>query len=339
MKKIYMLAFSLMLLTSMSFGDVLRVNNQLVTNPLQKVFASLQEAHDFASVGDTLMVEPSPVIYGRLNLSKRLVLIGTGYFLDENPNVPNNGVSRVGQIDLLASSSGTFLIGLVFSNTSTVHTPMIMNANNIVIMRCHLSRSIILSNSSVINSLTIINNYFAQGGLVIGATNVGFTGVVFNNNIVNGVFDPGLTNSFYQRVFSSIENNIFLSGVVVDASRFRSNIIASNTTNVTVNSNDIQNNLSLANQLSTGTGNQLYAAAQLFEGPENNSTDSQYRLKSDSPYRTAGFGGSEPGIFGGSNPYVLSGIPPVPTIYEFAADSFGSKEGGLTIQLKAKSNL
>src|SRR5690606_29267018 len=116
------------------------------------------------------------------------------------------------------------------------------------------------------------------------------------------------------------------------------NIIASTTAKIDVDSPLIQNNLVLGPQLS-GNGNQTYSAPQLFVGEEGNSPDGQYRLKADSPYKTAGFGNTEPGIFGGKTPYVLSGLPPSPTLYEFSADSFGTKEGGLSIQLKAKSNL
>ncbi|MFO7923195.1 MAG: hypothetical protein R6U58_05845, partial [Bacteroidales bacterium] len=51
-------------------------------------FTSIQDAIDSHLVdfsGDTLYIEPSSVSYGSVTLNKSLVIIGNGYFLDENP--------------------------------------------------------------------------------------------------------------------------------------------------------------------------------------------------------------------------------------------------------------
>ena len=68
-----------------AFGTVWKVDsNQGVVAD----FTTLQAAHDDGNVksGDTLYVSGSPVHYGSLTLSKRLNIIGPGYFLSENPN-------------------------------------------------------------------------------------------------------------------------------------------------------------------------------------------------------------------------------------------------------------
>ena len=82
----------------------------------------------------------------------------------------------------------------------------------------------------------------------------------------------------------------------------------------------------------------MYNAGNLFVGATGNSPDGQYKLKSASPYLTAGYNGTQPGVFGGTQAYVLSGLPPVPSIYEFTADAFGSKQNGLSINIKVKAN-
>src|SRR5690606_10904395 len=148
------------------------------------------------------------------------------------------------------------------------------------------------------------------------------------------------STSQWPRVFSKVEHNIFVSSVNITASVIRSNIFMTNDFYTTLRSPTIQNNL-FKQSTFEGAGNIKYSYEKLYSEPESSYLlmDNKYRLKSDSPYKTAGFGNTEPGLFGGKTPYVLSGLPPSPTLYEFSADSFGSKEGGLSIQLKAKSNL
>lgn len=328
--------FFFLAISSTSFADILRVNNQQTTNQTQKIFSSLQEAHDLGKAGDTLMVEGSPINYSGATFTKRLILIGTGYFLDENQNTQANQLlSQIGgTINLNAGSEGTFLIGLVFS-TAFNSRPSVA-VNDITIMRClFLTYPIILTGNR--QNIKILQNYFEEDALITGFGTT-FSNVVFNNNLVRRTLRPG---SIAQLVFSEVNNNIFIglnsnNPLNLRTSSFRSNIIASNAI-LTISSNTIQNNLVLGEQLS-GNGNQTYAATQLFVGPTDNSTDGQYRLKADSPYLTAGYQDTQPGIFGGNLPYILSGLPPIPSIFDFSADTFGSKQNGLTIQIKAKSN-
>ena len=48
------------------------------------------QAYAAASAGDTIYIESSPVPYGPLDMYKRLVVIGTGYFLSENDSTQAN---------------------------------------------------------------------------------------------------------------------------------------------------------------------------------------------------------------------------------------------------------
>lgn len=318
---------------SNGFSKVLRVNNQIPSDPAQNLFSSLLEAHNFANSGDTLYVEGSPIEYTNVIFTKKLIVIGTGYLLSENPETNANALtSVVRQIRLDSGSEGTFLIGLTFSNSSSGYVPYV-EANDVVIMRCYLNASIQFIGD--LQNIKVLQNFFQGGNISIGSSGYSFSNVEFTNNVVRSSFS---TNPSNERVFSKIENNIFLGTINTKTSAFRNNIIASTTTSITIDSPDIRNNLVLGTQLS-GNGNQTYAAAQLFTGSEGTSTDGQYKLKQSSPYLTAGVDGAEPGIFGGSTPYILSGMPPIPSIFEFSADGFGSVQNGLPIKLKAKSNL
>ena len=331
-KLLYSLTF-LTLFSSPLMATVLRVNNQLATNATQKIFNTLQEAHNFAAGGDTLMVEGTPTQYANVVLTKKLVIIGTGYFINENfDNSGGQHSSRVNNITLNAGSGGSVLLGLSF----VVNGNPIINTDNIIISRCLLT-SAISFNFSETSNLVITQNYFLAGAVTGVGSSTRISNVVFSNNVVNGIFNPG---SDINKSFSAVNNNVFrgtgINTINVRTDNFRNNIIATNATSITVISNNISNNLTLANQL-TGNNNQLYDPNLLFVGA-GNSTDGQYAIKVDSPYKTAGFQGVEPGIFGGNSPYVLSGMPPFPIILNLSADSFGTQQNGLNVSIKAKTN-
>jgi hypothetical protein len=202
-------------------------------------------------------------------------------------------------------------------------------------MRCFIPNWLYLTGD--ISNVQILQNFFLEGGVANYYTTDKFTNVVLKNNFISYGINI-ISNTSYQRTFSAVEHNIFQSYVILTTSLFRSNIVANTGAVVTVSSAQLQNNLVSNNQLPTTNGNQTYNATQLFVGATGNSTDGQYKLKSNSPYLTAGYNNSQPGIYGGSMPYVLSGMPPIPAIYELVADGFGSKQNGLPVTIKAKVN-
>lgn len=320
------------------FSNVWRVNNTLNTDAAQKLFKTLQEAHDASSVaaGDTLLVEGTSIVHPTIVISKRLVIIGTGYLLTSNPQTQfNPAMSIFSKITIKPEAAGSILIGLTFADNNSSFAPYI-EADNVIVMRCHLNAFLYLSGD--VNNVQIIQNFFERGGITHGSSADRFTNIVLKNNIIySGVSIS--SSPTIQRSFSVVENNIFLGSVTLTATVFRNNIITYTSAAVSISSSTIQNNLAVkAGLLPTDNGNQVYVAANLFVGATGTSEDGQYKLKDNSPYLTAGFGGTQPGIFGGTMPYVLSGMPPIPAIYELVADGFGSKQNGLQVTIKAKAN-
>ena len=340
MKRKFTLFLILTLLSyCVTYASTIRINSSLSTDKAHQLFANLQEAHDDASVvsGDTLLVEGSIKNYTDLVCTKRLVIIGPGYFLSQNPNTQANPLpAYVQHIAFNKGSEGSSLIGLTFMNNSTNYLPEI-KVDNITIMRCYLYHGISLSGK--VNNLLILQNYFERSALSLFSTNDSFSGIIFKNNVVR----VSLSVSEYDgipRTFAVVDNNIFTGEVKLTAASFRNNIIVSKTSSVQVNSTSVQNNLTGGDQLSAKPTNQTFISDDLFVGlaGANQSLDAQYHLKATSPYLKAGYNGSEPGIFGGMEPYVLSGIPPIPTIYEIQADAVATKDGGLKVTVKAKVN-
>jgi hypothetical protein len=341
MKKCYSLFLlcSFVFLCAAAQAATVRVNSSKVSNKANRLYADLQECHNDDAIrsGDTLLVEGSIKPYSKLTCTKRLIIIGPGYFLTENPNTQANALPALVQnITFNKGSEGSVLIGLAFSSSSLDNFPRI-SVDNITVMRCLLSLGISLSAN--VNNLLILQNYFDRGGLYVEYLNTSFSGLVLKNNVFAQSFSISeITDT--PRTFATVEHNIFLSDVRLNTSGFRNNIIASKSASVQVRSSAIQNNLAAGAQLDGKATNQKYQEASLFVGVAgaNKSTDGQYAIKSDSPYLKAGYNGVQPGIFGGSEPYMLSGIPPIPTVYEIHADAVATKDAGLKVTIKAKAN-
>ena len=134
MKKNYFILSILAILclcTSVFAQTIRRCNNNAGITGLN-VYTTIQAAHDAASDGDIIYVEPSNDDYGHLNSSKRLTIIGNGYFLDQNTNTPFNKLSsRIGNITFGAGSALTKLIGVIATGVS-------LQADNITVSRCYL---------------------------------------------------------------------------------------------------------------------------------------------------------------------------------------------------------
>jgi hypothetical protein len=328
------------LVTTAAMATTVRVNNTLPTDKTRKIYASLQEAHDDDTnvmAGDTLLVEGTSKEYGKLTCTKKLAIIGPGYFLTENPQSQANSLSaRVQDINFNTGSEGSVIIGLFFSSGQTYYYPAV-GVDGIAIIRCYLTNGVRITSS--ISSLVILQNYIERYGVIVQQTYYSFGGVILNNNIIaSDITIDQYPN--YPRIFTTVENNVFLEDVKLSTNSFRSNIIVKKMATVNVTSGGVQNNLVSNSQLPATNGNQTYNETALFVGlaGAGNSPDGQYKLKTDSPYKTAGFNGAEPGAFGGNEPYVLSGIPAIPTIYDLQGDAVGSKQNGLKITIKARTN-
>lgn len=338
MQKISILIIVALCCLKDTYANIFRVNNTLTTNPVQKTYNSILEANNSSAVlpGDTLMIEGCPTEYDGTALNKRLVLIGPGYLLNENPQTQANlSTAVLRNLTFENGASGSIIAGLTFSGFSGSYIPYISNASNIVIMRCYLPNPIVLIGN--VSGIQIIQNYFARSAIYIGSGSYTFTGVSLKNNYIDEAQSITSSDS-YQRIFSAVENNIFNGNVTLTANVFRSNIITSTTAVVAVSSGSIENNLVANSQLPATNGNQTFNAANLFVGVSGNSIDGQYKLKGNSPYLAAGYNNTQPGIFGGTSPYVLSGLPATPAIYGFTADGFVNKAAGLQVNIKVKAN-
>ncbi len=338
-----------------SAAKIWRVNNN---SSVSADFTSLQAAHNSSSVvsGDTLHLEASPDSYGALTCSKRLVILGTGYFLGENPNTQAVTVtSKVAAITFNVGSAGSVVMGLDFQASG-----ISIFSHDIVVRRCRFSTTngtnsdysvgtinvyYLSTNSNIAANNIIISENYA----VIIAINYPSTGILITNNFIarNQYEGEGATsNSLFQHVdaISLVQNNIFRRGrITAYNSNFTNNIMVVGS--FVGSGNLISNNLANASQFGNTSGNQENVnMSDVFVGVGPGiSPDGQWALKVGSPALQAGYGSTpanpiDAGIFSGQTPYVLAGLPPIPAVYFFQNQPVGSNTDPIDVQIKVKSH-
>ncbi len=295
---------------------------------------------------DTIHVEASSIRYSAFNMNKRLVIIGTGYFLsgaNSNPGLQANTNPALLEycfIDTLAS--GSQFIGIEFSDG--IYTANGQGADNIIVTRCNMSQmNIGFAGPSAGADYTgwIINKCHL---LSITASTRPVKNAVITNTIVVQSFDLGNAGNLNNLV----RNNVFRSTITTYNTYFSNNIITGSSfaaTNSTVKNNTCIGAASAGFLAFVGSNGNVAGEtdANTFEGLTGNSTDGRWRLKVGS--QAIGTGETlnsvtpDRGAFGTADPYVLSGIAPIPTIYSLTVPaSVPSSATTMQITISTKSN-
>ncbi|HRJ31037.1 MAG TPA: hypothetical protein PLV21_03260 [Cyclobacteriaceae bacterium] len=343
MKKLILLTALLLPLTL--FAKIWIVDS----NPgsASKDFTNLQDAYDGASAGDTLYLIGSSVSYitSKVTISKRIVIIGPGYFLN-NPETQVSLLPATLQststfcteegLEFVAGSEGSVAMGLTFRCLVRVKT------SNILIKRNHFlantfCNTFLLGVSG--SNVSIIQNYFQTnrnlGGIFVPS---GFSTISIRNNYIDGQFSSTLSIQaiLNQGSGAEISNNTIEMTVETSNTLFQNNICVAG--GFVSSTSVVRNNMHVNNSVfPAGNGNiNGIAFASIFVN--TGTTDARWKLKDGSPAIGSGYNGVDMGMFGGAEPYVLSGIPPIPTIYGLEAPLTGEKNTGLPIEIKAKSN-
>ncbi|MEI6949439.1 hypothetical protein V9K67_19790 [Paraflavisolibacter sp. H34] len=346
------------LLTVLSFvafqasAKIWRVNNN---TGISADFTTLQAAHNGAASGDTLHLEGSPSNYGGLTCTKNLVILGPGYFLDENPNTQSLAqTAKVTAVTFNVGSEGSQIMGLDFQgNTLTVQ------AHDIVIRRNRFSTTngassdyscgdIRLYYLNTNSNIAVKNIIISQNYGVSISVNSASTGILITNNFisVNSHYGEGSTSgclTAHANAILLIQNNIFRRGKLnVSNSSITNNIMWTGFFEGTANL--VANNLAGGTQFGATNGNQASVTmTDVFVGTGTGiSPDGQWKLKAGSPALGAGYGstGANPidaGMYSGQTPYVLAGQPPMPAIYFFENQPVGSNTDPIDVSIKVKS--
>jgi hypothetical protein len=308
-----LLIASLLCSSLVAHSTVLRVNN---TPSINVPYATVQAAYTAAVNGDTIYLEGTIYDYGTLSLYKRLVIIGTGYFLGQNPETQANiNPSTISTIYCYTGSSGSKFIGL--NITSQLY--FINTLQDFVVTRNNIN--------SLTSGAGVSNCYFTQN--MIAGVSGQFLSTLFSNNFLNSLSVNSNNNSLF------INNNVLVTAYVTMA-QCRNNIMYGTGS---FSNCELFNNVCSSTQMPAGNGNQLNINMNdvfvCYSNCTGFSTDGRYQLKAGSPALGAGSNGEDCGMFGGTDPYILSGMPPIPAIYYF---NYNFNSSTINVDMKVKSH-
>lgn len=338
MKKILTLTLcGLFTLTAVE-AKIWRVNNTVGANA---DFSNMTSAISAATAGDTIHVEGSSIEYASFTLNKKLVIRGTGYFLnDETPNPKtqyNKNNAYFNSITMAAGSKGSVIEGLAF-NSAYLKDSLITFQRNWVAY-------FYLSDSRHIAGDTLRHN-FINGGIYLNSGSYQNKGLFVYNNIIKGQIS--ISPSIITNADGYCINNTFLGNNQFISNNFvyQNNIFNSANFTIYRDANTFLNNVSVDANLPSGNGNITGATlANLYVGGSTGtgySSDGRYLLKTSSPAIGAGLLNGTPvdcGAFGGPAPYVLSGMPQMPSIYDIAMPTtISSGTSAVTITVSAAAH-
>ena len=319
------------------------------------VFAQVNQAVAFGIVnsGDTLHVEGSTTTYGFATITKKLVIIGTGYFLTDNPNTSNSVLeSKIARVAFNAGSEGSQIIGMdIVSAGNTADRNVYINVNGVTVKRCRIEGQIVFGFS--LADVYILQNFFPSvenNNALATNGNTAFvqpTDIVFNNNICQKTLTWGtpLANPTTFWPILQCNNNVFDGpdnlanpNLAFSTSEFRNNILVPTNAKVNIQASAgvINYNVgTLSTQFGTANNNLVVAAiTTLFA--TSTSADGAYQVAAVSQANNSGFDGTDRGVFGGAvtNRYTLSGLAAIPDVYKVTTSGVGNASLNVTIQAR-----
>lgn len=348
------------------YAKIWRINNQSNYNnttqwgenfggtPTYPVFKQINEAIANANVvaGDTLHVEGSPLVYSNAIITKKLVIIGPGYFLTENAKVSNNTYdAKIGSITFNTGSEFSQVIGMNIEGSGISTTGTIyVNVNDITIKRCKIDRDIEFATLLVdvyINQNFFSNDFNTNALAISGITTfIPPQEIIFNNNICQKKLI--WKTNYWEGAIMECNNNVFDGpanelNLEFNTGSFQNNILKSAGITASINSgtnNNVQYNTVSNSGVFNGTTGNIWEPnmTALFE--TGGTSDGKYELQSAATNNVVGSDGAERGAFGGvaqSNRYALSGLGAIPVIYDVTTSGVSEAGTGLLVSVKART--
>ncbi|WP_178983846.1 right-handed parallel beta-helix repeat-containing protein [Winogradskyella helgolandensis] len=349
----------LMLSTSVFAQSIITIDNNPNSTTTHQ---TLQDAHDAATAGDIIYVQPSPTNYGSVTITKALTIVGRSHS-------EVNNVSTIGSVTINASD--VTLKGLKMSTVSPYSTISGSPITNIKLYECYASIAI-GAGYSVIDPRLI--GFEARGCVLTNITQYADAqDVLISNNIITS----GLT--IYSPVAIVIANNIFRFSssfslrnyatgeiAILYNNMFIVNSTADRTVTFATGDWNVSNNLlyNYADTYSlnfTTSGSATYSDSNTLLGVDPlfvniDATDSRsfagtssydasdrvlddMTLQAGSPALTGGGGGTEMGLYNNGFIYKNSGNPKgIPTIDITTYDGAVPKNGTINVTITAKAH-
>jgi len=287
-------------------------------------FPSIIAAHDSEKVlaGDTLYVYGTTKPYYDFVCSKKLNIIGPGYFLNENQDTQANiNTATISNLTYNPGSEGSSISGMTIGNVNFKCSDITIKRNRFM----NNSPYSTVAFSSEVQNIIIVQNFIeAISGIQFSTAHACNNIIIFNNLII-----ASYANEMYGHCNAIIKNNVIKGEISIFNSLFYNNIHIGK---VNIENSDVKCNIG---NFGTINGNKSVDISTIFVVV--GSQDSKYQLAEDSPAKNAGVNGIDCGAFDGTDPYILSGIPMIPTIYYVDIPVIASEISGLPVQIKIKS--
>ena len=284
-------------------ATVLRVNN---VGGSTAPYSTVQAALDAAAEGDTIMLDASAKSYGRVVINKRIVLMGPGYWLQEN-GIIDEGSSRAFFDETFSiEASGVVVTGITFLYTIIIKK----ECTDIVIKRCNIRDGVTLGSKS---ARCVLHQNYIRNGLTGNGSYHQIT-----NNIFISHFDVGY--GFKSMPHSYVAYNTFLGNNKINFS----------------DSGDctVEKNISGDEFYESSSGTSNYSDNIIIESIKAYNTYDNSII--DSGVQALNLSTTH-GAFAGDSPYVLSGVPSAPVFEDLVVPT--TVEYGSNMNVTIKLNI
>ena len=317
-------------------------------------FTSLQAAIDDVTVlpGSILLVQGSGTDYGAIELTKRLTIMGPGYFLNQNPETQAaQGTAKLLSIDCKAGSNGSIIQGIEITssiacssdNFPTAWSPGAANIGQCCVNVEGVGITFISVNFQPSANWVHLKNSNGTSFSKCYGDGVYCSNGVSNLNIDNCIFDFGaylknasVRNTVFDLGFNGNDAHAFIDCDVKNSilypCSYYTNINSTITNSLVIG---CDNGLGLSGNITGVDANAIFVG---YPTQGSYSNDGKFKLKNGSPAIGGGENGIDIGPFGGSSPYKLSGMSFHPNIWFVNMPTIGTANGGLQVQVKVNAN-
>lgn len=293
------------------------------------------------AAGDTLYIDPGTFISATQNITKRVTIVGPGYF---HQGAPIQSAVFSGVVSIKEAAAGTKIEGCVLEKDLYVY-----GANSIV--ERNYTKSVV---TLAADNITVHANYMESGSSISGASQ---KGAVVTNNIIK--ISSTAESAFFRFTNATISNNVVLATYPYDNPKvsFLKSVYNSVVTNniyiktynasyAGLNSPVSNNNIIENNVISCSSDHADWAnfPNNTFLGSSDltaifdttGTADRYYRLCENSPAKGAGVNGSDCGAYAGDS-YVPSGLPLFYPYFSRVEIPSVTTDGKLNIKLNIKT--
>lgn len=321
----FTLVLTLVVALAASAQTIRRVSLTATGTNIYNTFTLAQTA---AAANDIIQMEPGTYSFD-IALSKPLVVVGPGYFLDRYtaPALQANTTpSTVNAIYFNAGSAGSVVSGITASNC-------FISSSTVTLQRCNITSTFYVNyGNTAITNINIRQNYLSTLQNYYGA---GSSNLLITNNIINSTvsFDNSCNGDFSNNTMPYLYSQVSLNNFNVTSNYFGYYAAIPTLTNCTAT----YNALYYASGSLAGTGNiNNVQQANVFVQTPAPQFDGWFLPKTGTnALLGAGAGGTNIGSTGGNTPYRAGGIPAIPAIYQLSNSVGGNT---LNVNLSIRSN-